>query len=101
MPFAQDPECEPDARPRINQCGPTRALDCEPGVQLGTQVQLSHLLRASIELLKHARGELLAEARKTPGLSRPANVYLIALATFERQLARLLLAAFRNAGAMA
>jgi hypothetical protein len=71
------------------------------GEALGTQVQLSHLLRASIELLKHARGELLDEARKTPGLSRPANVYRIALATFERRLARLRLTAFRTAGPMA
>jgi hypothetical protein len=30
----------------------------ELGAALGTQVQLSHLLRASIELFKHARGDL-------------------------------------------
>jgi hypothetical protein len=68
----------------------------ELGAALGTQVQLSHLLRASIELLKHARGEILDEAQKTPGLHRPANVYRRAMATFERRLARLLLAAFRR-----
>jgi hypothetical protein len=68
----------------------------EVGAALGTQVQLSHLLRASIELFKHARGEILEEARRTPGLHRPANVYRIAMATFERHLARLLLAAFRG-----
>jgi hypothetical protein len=69
----------------------------ELGEALGTQVQLSHLLRASIELLKHARGEILDEAQKTPGLHRPANVYRIAMATFERRLARLLLAACHKA----
>jgi hypothetical protein len=68
----------------------------ELGAALGTQVQLSHLLRALIELLKHAHGEILEEARQTPGLHRPANVYRIAMATFERRLARLLLAAFRG-----
>jgi hypothetical protein len=68
----------------------------EVGAALGTQVQLSHLLRAAIELLKHARGEILEEAHQTPGLHRPANVYRVAMATFERRLARLLLAAFRK-----
>jgi hypothetical protein len=68
----------------------------EVGAALGTQVQLSHLLRAAMELFKHARGEILEEARQTPGLHRPANAYRIALATFERRLARLLLAAFRG-----
>ena len=68
----------------------------ELGAALGTQVQLSHLLRAALELLKHARGEILEEAQKTPGLHRPANVYRIAMATFERRLGRLLLAAFRK-----
>jgi hypothetical protein len=69
----------------------------ELGAALGTQVQLSHLLRSAIELLKHARGEILEEARQTPGLHRPANVYRMAMATFERRLARLLLAALRGA----
>jgi hypothetical protein len=73
----------------------------EVGSALGTQVQLSHLLRAALELLKHARGEILEEARQTPGLHRPANVYRIAMATFERRLARLLLAAFRKSGPLA
>jgi hypothetical protein len=68
----------------------------ELGAALGTQVQLSHLLRSAIELLKHARGEILEEARQTPGLHRPANVYRMAMATFERRLARLLLAALRG-----
>jgi hypothetical protein len=68
----------------------------ELGAALGTQVQLSHLLRAAIELLKHARGEILEEAHQTPGLHRLANVYRIAMATFERRVARLLLAAFRK-----
>jgi hypothetical protein len=71
------------------------------GGALGTQVQLSHLLRGAIELLKHARGEILEEARQTPGLHRPANVYRIAMATFERRLARLLLTAFRGAPPLA
>jgi hypothetical protein len=69
----------------------------ELGAALGTQVQLSHLLRASIELLKHARGEMLVEARQTPNLRRPANVYRLALVTFERRLARLMHTAFRRA----
>jgi|GraSoiStandDraft_39_1057311.scaffolds.fasta_scaffold548578_2 hypothetical protein len=73
----------------------------ELGAALGTQVQLSHLLRSAIELLKHARGEILEEARQTPGLHRPANVYRIAMATFERRLARLLLAAFRGSPPLA
>ena len=73
----------------------------ELGAALGTQVQLSHLLRASIELVKHARGEILEEARQTPGLHRPANVYRIAMATFERRLARLLLAALRKSEPLA
>ena len=68
----------------------------ELGAALGTRVQLSHLLRASIELLKHARGEILAEAHQTPGLHRPAHVYRMAMATFERRVARLLLAALRK-----
>jgi hypothetical protein len=68
----------------------------ELGAALGTPVQLSHLLRAAIELLKHARGDVLAEAQQTPGLHRPANAYRIAMATFEWRLARLLLAAFRG-----
>jgi hypothetical protein len=73
----------------------------ELGASLGTQVQLSHLLRAAIEIFKHARGEILDEAQKTPGLHRPANVYRMAMATFERRLARLLLAAFRKTNPLA
>ena len=73
----------------------------ELGAALGTQVQLSHLLRASIEIFKHARGEILAEARQTPGLHRPANVYRVAMASFERRLARLILTAFRGSPPLA
>jgi chromosome partitioning protein len=60
------------------------------------EVELSHLLRASIELFKRGRDEIIEEARQPPGLHRPANVYRIAMASFERRLARLLLAALRK-----
>ena len=58
----------------------------ELGAALGTQVQLSHLLRVTIELLKHARGEILDEARKTPGLHRPANSVYQSLGRIRRTL---------------
>lgn len=67
------------------------------GEQLGTSLKLSHLLRASMELLVHAEGEILRQAVALAPLSRPSNGDAIALAQFEHALSRLLSVALRDA----
>jgi hypothetical protein len=67
------------------------------GEQLGTSLKLSHLLRATMELLVHAEGEILRQAAALAPLPRPSNGDAIALAQFEHALSRLLSVALRDA----
>jgi hypothetical protein len=70
------------------------------GEQLGTSLKLSHLLRASMMVLRHAEKEILRDAEEFRPLPRPANGDGVALAQFEQTLARLLSKALRDAPVM-
>lgn len=64
--------------------------------QLGTPMKLSHLLRASITMLLHSEDEIIERAKRV-SLTRPGNGNGPELAEFERGVALLLSAAFREA----
>jgi hypothetical protein len=63
---------------------------------LGTSLKLSHVLRASVTLICHAREELIKQSRKAGPLKRPPNGDTAAVAVFEHYLAQLIETAFRN-----
>lgn len=66
--------------------------------RLNTQVKLSHVLRAMVSLALHAEGEIDRRAGELIGLVRPANGDAKALQRFEREIAKILGAAIRDAG---
>jgi len=81
--------------------GESMALDRLVGslaVRFNAQVKLSHVLRALVALLLHAADELDKRAGEVMGLIRPPNVDAKALQRFEREIARVLAAAIRDAG---
>jgi hypothetical protein len=65
--------------------------------EVGTRLKLSHVLRACYLLLMHAEDEILDRARKAPTLARPGNGNAPELIEFERAIATILSAAFREA----
>jgi len=65
--------------------------------ELGTRIKLSHVLRACYLVLMHAEDEILERARRAPAISRPGNGNAPELIAFEREVATLLAAAFREA----
>lgn len=67
-------------------------------VRFNTQLKLSHVLRALVALLLHAEPELDHRAGEVMGLIRPPNGDAKALQRFEREIARVLAAAIRDAG---
>src|SRR3954451_19870388 len=70
------------------------------GRRLGTPLQLSHVLRATISLLMHSQEELLKQSEKVGRLKRPPNHDRAGLATFEHNLARILDRAIRGSRVM-
>ncbi len=65
--------------------------------ELGTTVRLSHVLRACIVILHHAKPQILRRAASIR-LNRPPNEMADVLGDFERRLARLLLVSFKESG---
>lgn len=63
---------------------------------LGTALKASHVLRATVSLLDHAREELVKQSRKVGPLKRPPNNDPAALAAFEHYLAQVVEVAIRN-----
>lgn len=81
--------------------GESMALDRLVGalaMRFSAQVKLSHVLRALVALLLHAEDELDKRAGEVMGLVRPPNGDAKALQRFEREIARVLAAAIRDAG---
>jgi hypothetical protein len=66
--------------------------------RLNTQVKLSHVLRSLVSLLLNAEAEVDKRAGETGGLIRPPNGDGNALQKFEKEIARVLGAAIRDAG---
>ena len=66
--------------------------------RLNTQVKLSHVLRSLVALILNAEHEIDKRAGEAPPLSRPANGDAKALQRFEKDIARVLGAAIRDAG---
>lgn len=67
------------------------------GSEIGTSLKLSHVLRACVALILHSEEELLERSRGSPKLMRPANGDGPALTRFERSIAQVVAAAFRDA----
>lgn len=65
--------------------------------ELGTRIKLSHVLRACYLVLMHTEDEILERSRRAPAMSRPGNGNAPELVAFEREVAILLAAAFREA----
>ncbi|MFM1747369.1 MAG: hypothetical protein RLZZ188_1035 [Verrucomicrobiota bacterium] len=66
--------------------------------RLNTQVKSSHVLRALLTLLLHAEAAVDRRAGEVVGLSRPANGDFKGIQKFEREIARIVAAALRDAG---
>lgn len=66
--------------------------------RLNTQVKSSHVLRALVTLALSAEAEIYKRAGDVSGLTRPANGDANALKKFEREIARVISAAVKDAG---
>ena len=66
--------------------------------RLNTQVKLSHVLRSLVMLLLNAEAALDQRAGETIGLARPANADFKSIQKFERESAKLIASALRDAG---
>src|SRR5438552_13398800 len=64
--------------------------------QLRTPVKPSHILRATVTLLRHSGEELIKQARRVGPLKRPPNNDAMALAAFEHYLTQVIDSAIRN-----
>ncbi len=73
-------------------------LVCNMGRRLNTQLKLSHVLRALVNLLLNAEDQLDRRAGEALPLVRPPNGDIRALQRFEKQIGQLLLLALRDAG---
>jgi hypothetical protein len=63
---------------------------------LCTPLKLSHVLRATVLLLRHAREEILTESQRVGPLKRPHNGEAVALVAFEHDLAQIIDRSLRN-----
>ena len=63
---------------------------------LCTPLKLSHVLRATVLLLRHAREQILTESQRVGPLKRPHNGEATALVAFEYDLAQILDRSLRN-----
>ena len=68
------------------------------GCRLNTQLKLSHVLRAVVNLLLNAEDQLNRRAGEALPLVRPPNGDIRALQRFEKQIGQLVLLALRDAG---
>lgn len=66
-------------------------------VRLNSQVKVSHVIRALVALLLNAESEIDRRAGEAGPLIRPANGDAQGLQRFERELGRIIAAAFRDA----
>jgi hypothetical protein len=66
--------------------------------RLNTQVKLSHVLRSLVALLLNSEAQIDRRAGETVGLVRPPNGDANALQRFEREIAKILGSAIRDAG---
>ena len=66
--------------------------------RLSTQVKLSHVLRALVTLLLNAEAAVDRRAGEKIGLARPANGDFKAIQKFEKEIAKIIAAALRDAG---
>jgi hypothetical protein len=66
--------------------------------RLNAQVKVSHVIRALVGLLLHAEAEIDRRAGETGPLVRPANGDAQGLQRFEREIAKIIAAALRDAG---
>jgi hypothetical protein len=64
--------------------------------QFHTPVKPSHVLRATVTLLRRSADELVKQSRRVGPLKRPPNNDAMALAAFEHYLAQVIDSAFRN-----
>ena len=67
-------------------------------MRLNAQVKVSHVIRALVALLLNAEGEIDRRAGEAGPLVRPPNGDAKALQRFEREIARIVGAALRDAG---
>jgi hypothetical protein len=65
--------------------------------ELKTSVKFSHVLRAAMQVIRHAEDEIILAARAMGPVARPANSDATKLAEFELRLAALLSSALRRA----
>ena len=66
--------------------------------RLNTQVKSSHVLRALVTLALSAEAEIYKRAGDVSGLTRPANGDANSLKKFEREIARVISSAVKDAG---
>lgn len=81
--------------------GETQAIDrlvTSLATRLGCQVKVSHVMRALVSLLLHAEGEIDRRAGENGPMVRPPNGDAQALQRFEKEIARIVGAAIRDAG---
>lgn len=64
--------------------------------RVNAQVKLSHVLRSFVTLLLHAEKEVDRRAGEVVGITRPANGDFKALQKFEREIANIIAAGFRD-----
>jgi hypothetical protein len=65
--------------------------------RLNAQIKVSHMIRALVTLVLNAEGEIDKRAGEASPLVRPPNGDAQALQKFEKEIARILVAAFRDA----
>ena len=79
----------------------TQAIDrlvTSLAARVNTQLKVSHVMRALVTLLLHAEGEIDKRAGEGGPLVRPPNGDAQALQRFEREIAKIIGAAIRDAG---
>jgi hypothetical protein len=65
--------------------------------ELDTPVSTTHVVRALVTIRRHSEKAVVKRARENGPLRRPSNEDHAAIAVFEHRLAKLLMAAFRDA----
>lgn len=79
----------------------TQSLDrliASLAIRLQCQVKVSHVVRALVALLLHAESHVDKRAGETGPLVRPSNADAQAIQTFEKEIAKLIAGALRDAG---
>jgi hypothetical protein len=63
----------------------------------GTPLKLSHIIRASLAVIRHSEAEIVRRAQDAGVLTRPPNGDAMAMAEFEHEVSKVLSQAFRDA----